>query len=655
MTPIRKLLIANRGEIAVRVMRSARARGVRTVAVWSDADAGALHVRSADEAVRIGPPEAAQSYLNIDAIIAAAKLTGADAIHPGYGFLSERPAFAAACAVAGLVFVGPPASAIAAMGDKAEAKRRMIAVGVPTIPGYQDEDQAEATLLQAARHIGFPVMVKASAGGGGRGQRIVFADGELPDAIASARREAESAFGDRRLIIEKAVIGARHVEIQIIGDQRGAIVHLGERDCSLQRRRQKVIEEAPSPALSPEKRAAMGKAAVEAARAVGYVNAGTVEFLFDPATEDFFFLEMNTRLQVEHPVTECVTGLDLVDLQLDIAEGRPLPFAQDDIRLDGWAMEARLYAEDPAQGFLPQAGRIGRWRAPQAVRLDAGVEEGDVVTTYYDPMIAKVIAAGRTREEARRKLAAALQEMAIIGVGNNREFLLALLEDAAFVAGEAATDYIERHLDRLAKRRPPAGAAEAACLAAILVEAPFGGLLSNWSSRGDAGFPLHLERLDGSMLQAAIALDGWRVTARLPPAGDADERLETIFVRQKDNRTLVYEHQGRLCRADFVRHDAEVEVADAFGWARYRDVTRAPAAENMTGADVVNAPMAGIVTSIAVAPGDVVEKGRVLATIEAMKMEHALKAPRAGIVASIGAKIGQQVPIRALIVALQTV
>ncbi|MBY0423150.1 MAG: ATP-grasp domain-containing protein, partial [Parvularculaceae bacterium] len=353
MRPIRTLLVANRGEIACRIMRTAKARGVRTVAVFSDADAGALHVRMADEAFRIGAAPPSESYLRIDAIIAAAKAAGADAVHPGYGFLSERSAFAEACEAAGLVFVGPPASAIAAMGDKAESKRRMIAAGVPCVPGYQDEDQSDERLANEARRIGFPVMLKASAGGGGRGQRIVFDAGALDEAIASARRESQSAFGDSRLIVEKAVVGARHVEIQVIADAHGTTLSLGERDCSLQRRRQKVIEEAPSPVITPAVRKAMGAAACEAARAVGYRNAGTVEFLFDPKTEAFYFLEMNTRLQVEHPVTECVTGLDIVALMLDVAEGKKLSLGQDDIRLDGWAMEARLYAEDPARGFLP--------------------------------------------------------------------------------------------------------------------------------------------------------------------------------------------------------------------------------------------------------------------------------------------------------------
>ena len=365
MAAIRKVLIANRGEIACRVMRSAKARGVKTVAVYSDADANAFHVRCADEAIHIGGPAPAESYLKIDAVIHAAKQTGADAIHPGYGFLSERAEFAKACAEAGIIFMGPPASAIAEMGDKSVSKRRMIDAGVPCVPGYHGDDQSDDTLIAEAEKIGFPVMVKASAGGGGRGMRIVQDKADLPEAIASARKEAQSAFGDGRLLLERAVIGARHVEIQIFGDSHGNVIHLGERDCSLQRRNQKVIEEAPSPVINEDMRAALGAAAVKAAQAVDYVGAGTVEFLFDPVRDEFYFLEMNTRLQVEHPVTECVTGLDLVALQFDVAEGKKLPLTQEDVTLTGWSMEARLYAEDPANQFMPQTGEIAFLEFPQ--------------------------------------------------------------------------------------------------------------------------------------------------------------------------------------------------------------------------------------------------------------------------------------------------
>jgi geranyl-CoA carboxylase alpha subunit len=649
MTAIRKVLIANRGEIAIRIMRTARARAVATVAVYSDADESAAHVRFADEAVCVGGADAAQSYLKIDALIEAARRTGADAVHPGYGFLSERAAFAQACEAAGIRFIGPPAAAIAAMGDKAESKRRMIAAGVPCIPGYQDEDQSDARLAKEAERIGFPALLKASAGGGGRGQRVVFAPGEIKEAIASARRESESAFGDGRLIVEKAVVGARHVEIQVMADARGNCIHLGERDCSLQRRRQKVIEESPSPAITPDLRRRMGAAAVAAARAVGYTNAGTVEFLFDPKTEEFFFLEMNTRLQVEHPVTECVTGLDLVALQFDVAEGRPLPLTQDDVRLNGAAIEARLYAEDPSTGFTPHSGRILVWRAPAAagVRFDSGIEEGDQVTTFYDPMIAKVIAHGATREDARRRLVAALRSTVLLGVSNNRDFLIALLEDEAFVAGRAATDHIEGHLERLAARKPAGGDAALALAAACLVDEPFGALMTGWRSRGECAFPLRLATPAGEIIEAEAALAGRRVTARAKGAAAA------IDVLEKGADQIRYAFNGRVATAHYARCDHTLDIDAEGAAARYLDFALAPAGEGGSGADAVKAPMAGAVTSVLVKAGDRVEKGSTVATIEAMKMEHQLKAPRDGVVREVAVKIGDQVAIRAVVVALE--
>ena len=648
MKTIRKLLIANRGEIAVRIMRTAKARGIATVAVFSDADADALHVRAADEAVRIGAPEASQSYLRIDAIIEAAKRSGADAIHPGYGFLSERAAFAEACETNGLVFVGPPASAIAAMGDKAESKRRMIAAGVPCIAGYQDEDQSDARLAKEAERIGFPVMLKASAGGGGRGQRIVYKTEDLKEAIASARRESESAFGNGRLIVEKAVVGARHVEIQVMADAHGDCIHLGERDCSLQRRRQKVIEEAPSPAITPELRARMGAAAVEAARAVGYRNAGTVEFLFDPTSKEFYFLEMNTRLQVEHPVTEMVTGLDLVALQFDIAEGKKLPIEQEDIILGGWAIEARLYAEDPSAGFLPHSGKIAVWRAPASARVDSGIEEGDSVTTFYDPMVAKIIAHGRSRDEARAKLAAALKETILLGVGNNRDFLIELLEDETFAKGEAATDYIEANLDRLTKRKPPGGDAALALLAATMVERPFGDLLTGWNSRGASTFPVHVAMTNGEIVRANATVTRDSVETR------CGETVSAITVTAMADGEIRFVANGRAGRAFHARHIRTIDI-DAGGAAeRYFDFSLAPAEESGAGADIVKAPMAGAVTSVGVKPGDKVTKGQTVATIEAMKMEHQMKAPRDGVISDVLVQTGDQVAIRAKIVTLKS-
>ena len=405
-----KILIANRGEIACRVMRTARDLGYRTVAVYSDADADALHVREADEAVRIGPPPVSESYLDARAIIEAAKRVGADAVHPGYGFLSENDGFASACQDAGLVFIGPTPDAIRAMGNKAAAKRLMIEAGVPCVPGYQGADQSDATLAAEAQRIGCPIMVKAAAGGGGRGMRLVTRLEDFADAVSTARSEAQNAFGSGELILEKAVVDARHVEVQVFGDAHGHVIHLGERDCSAQRRHQKVIEEAPSPAVSPALREKMGAAAVAAAKAISYRGAGTVEFLLG-ADGEFYFLEMNTRLQVEHPVTEEITGLDLVEWQLRVAAGEPLPLKQEDVRLDGHAIEVRLYAESPEKNFLPQSGTVFEWRPAEGkgVRVDHGIRSGQEISPFYDPMIAKVIAHGRTREEARRRLVRALR------------------------------------------------------------------------------------------------------------------------------------------------------------------------------------------------------------------------------------------------------
>ncbi len=647
MTTIRKLLIANRGEIACRIIRTARVRAVATVAVYSDADVDALHVRMADEAIHIGESEPAQSYLNIDVVIAAAKDAGADAVHPGYGFLSERADFAKACAEAGLIFVGPPANAIAAMGDKAEAKRRMIEAGVPCVPGYQGEDQSDATLRKEADKIGFPVMVKASAGGGGRGMRVVREKSELEDAIVSARKEAESAFGDGRLLLERAVVGARHVEIQVFADAQGNCIHLGERDCSLQRRNQKVIEESPSPVITQDKREEMGAAAVRAAQAVGYVGAGTVEFLFDPVRDEFYFLEMNTRLQVEHPVTEMITGFDLVAWQLDIAEGKSLPVSQGEMRLEGWAMEARLYAEDPAQGFMPHSGKISLLEFPEDTRIDAGVEQSDTVTTFYDPMIAKVIACGATRDEARLKLAAALKKTVLLGFAHNRDFLVSLLEDEAFAKGEADTGYIESNLSRLARRRPPGGGAAIALAGAALTDAPFGDLLTGWHSRDGAGFPLHLVNTGGDIIKSDIKFNGANVTATV---GGDDVSIELL---SKTGDYIRYRHNGRICSAHFARNMYHLEIDADGAWERYMDITLAPASESAGGDDIVKAPMAGLVTSVRVGPGDPISKGTIVATVEAMKMEHQLKSPRDGVVAEVLAKEGDQVAIRTKLVTLQ--
>ncbi|GJL92228.1 acetyl/propionyl/methylcrotonyl-CoA carboxylase subunit alpha [Hyphococcus sp.] len=646
---IRKLLIANRGEIACRIIKTARVSGIATVAVYSDADAGALHVRMADEAIHIGGSEPAQSYLNIEAVINAANATGADAIHPGYGFLSERAEFARACADAEIIFVGPPAEAIAAMGDKASSKKLMIEAGVPCVPGYQGDDQSDAVLTKEAGKIGFPVMVKASAGGGGRGMRIVQDKGGLLEAIASARKEAESAFGDGRLLLERAVTGARHVEIQIFADAHGNCAHLGERDCSLQRRNQKVIEEAPSPVINETTRAEMGAAAVRAAQAVGYVGAGTVEFLYDPARKEFYFLEMNTRLQVEHPVTELVTGVDLVAWQLDVANGKPLPFSQQEVSLDGWAIEARLYAEDPAQGFMPGSGKIRLLEFPdvKGVRVDSGVEQGDAVTSFYDPMMTKVIACGATRDEARTRLSIALRETKLLGFAHNRDFLVALLEDDAFAKGDADTGYIERNLERLTKRAAPGGSAAIALIAAALVDLPFGGLLTGWHSRGWGGFSLRLVTSAGAMTNAQITLDGTKVTAT------AETGETSIEILSKTADAIRYRFENSVHDARYARDGDNIEIDTGGAWERYTDLTLAPSIGAGVGDDVIKAPMAGLVTGVRAAPGAKVTKGQTLITVEAMKMEHQLKAPRDGVVEQVLATEGEQVAIRAKLVVLE--
>jgi acetyl-CoA/propionyl-CoA carboxylase biotin carboxyl carrier protein len=446
------VLVANRGEIAVRVIRALRSLGIRSVAVYSDADAEALHVRLADEAVRIGPAAARESYLSIEKIVAAAVATGARAIHPGYGFLAENTAFAAACAEAGIVFVGPPASAIDAMGDKIRAKLTVSAAGVPVVPGRTRENMSDDEIVEAAGEIGFPVLLKPSAGGGGKGMRLVHEESALREAIESARREARGSFGDDTLLIERFVTNPRHIEIQVLGDSHGNVIHLGERECSLQRRHQKIIEEAPSPFLTPEVREAMGSAAVDAAKAVGYVGAGTVEFIVDGATGDYFFMEMNTRLQVEHPVTEMVTGVDLVEWQLRVASGEELDLT---VGLNGHSVEARVYAEDPSRGFLPTGGRVLKLSEPTSVRVDSGLYEGLVVGSDYDPMLAKVIAHGRTREEALRRLDHALGQMVLLGVTTNIPFLRALLRDDDVRAGALDTGLVERKHDALTTAEIP--------------------------------------------------------------------------------------------------------------------------------------------------------------------------------------------------------
>ncbi|MEA2757424.1 MAG: geranyl-CoA carboxylase alpha subunit [Methylobacteriaceae bacterium] len=631
----RKVLIANRSEIACRIIRSAHAKGYRTVAVFSEADRDALHVRLAHEAVAIGPAPAAQSYLSIQKIIAAANKSGADAVHPGYGFLSENAAFAQGCADAGLIFIGPSPEAIRVMGDKAEAKRRMIAAGVPCVPGYQGEDQSDARLTDEAARIGFPVMVKAAAGGGGRGMRLVDEAGALAGALRTARSEAKNAFGNDRLLLERAIVDARHVEIQVFGDAHGNVIHLGERDCSVQRRHQKVVEEAPSPAVGADLRARMGSAAVQAAKAIDYVGAGTIEFMLERNGE-FYFLEMNTRLQVEHPVTELVTGLDLVALQFDVAEGRALPLAQDDVRLNGHAIEVRLYAEDPRKKFLPQAGAVHLFEpaAGEGVRIDHGLERSGIVTPFYDPMLAKIIAHGGDREEAWRRLVAALEDTVLLGVTTNKEFLIDVLETEAFVQGEVTTEFIDKHM-KTGPAEPPDDLTFAA--AAVLFSEGAG---QGWHSSHWLQHPVNLS-IGETEKNLHTACDGmfWRVEG----AGQSIR----LRILEKTRDCLRYEIDDRGQSLRFVRVDDILHLDLGRRVIKIEDRTFAPPAATDSVADgILRAPMNGSVIAIRVAEGARVARGEIVAVLEAMKMQHEIVAPADGTVESIAVQPGAQVATR---------
>ncbi|RFU20370.1 ATP-grasp domain-containing protein [Geodermatophilus marinus] len=642
------VLVANRGEIAVRVIRTLRRMGIRSVAVHSAADAGALHTRVADVAVPIGPAPAAQSYLSVERVLDAAARTGAQAVHPGYGFLSENVEFARACEKAGIVFIGPPVAAIEAMGDKIRAKRTVMAAGVPVVPGRTEPGMDDDTVAAAAVEAGFPVLLKPSAGGGGKGMRVVRSQAELADAIAAARREARGSFGDDTLLVERYIGSARHIEVQVLGDAHGGVVHLGERECSLQRRHQKVIEEAPSPLLDDAQRARMGAAAVEAARAVGYTGAGTVEFIVDADSPgDFFFLEMNTRLQVEHPVTEMVTGLDLVELQVRVAAGEPLPFGQDDVVLDGHAIEARLYAEDPARGFLPQTGTVLGLVDPAGpgVRLDTSLAVGSVVGTDYDPMLAKVIAHGPDRETARARLVGALGHTAVLGVPTNAVFLRALLTDPDVVAGRLDTGLIERRGEALTAAEPPGEAEFAAAALALQLEGePAGPVVDRWDVPD--GWRLGEPAWALRRLQAA---GGDPVPVRVRGlAGDAQVRVgdgaprAAAAVRDGDGLRVTLD--GVTRRYAVVHAGGEVWLAADGRVAAFREHERLHSAVEGAGGDgVVTAPMPGTVTVVRAAVGDQVEAGTPLLVVEAMKMEHVLTAPVAGTVTELGVTAGHQV------------
>jgi acetyl-CoA/propionyl-CoA carboxylase biotin carboxyl carrier protein len=634
------VLIANRGEIAVRVIRTLRRLGIRSVAVYSDADAGAKHVREADVAVRLGPAAPRESYLAIDRILAAAAATGAEAVHPGYGFLAENATFAQACADAGLTFIGPPTRAVEVMGDKIRAKGTVVAAGVPVVPGASEPGMSDADLIAAADEVGYPVLVKPSAGGGGKGMRHVTDPDDLPEALRSARREAASSFGDDTLFLERFVASPRHIEVQVIGDNQGSIVHLGERECSLQRRHQKVIEEAPSALLDEATRARIGAAAVETARAVDYTGAGTVEFLVsDEQPDEFFFLEMNTRLQVEHPVTELVTGLDLVELQLRVAAGEPLPFGQGDVRLNGHAVEARLYAEDPGRGFLPTGGPALLVREPTGpgVRVDSSLLEGTTVATTYDPMLAKVIAWAPDRAAALGRLDAALRDTSVLGFGTNLAFLRALVTHPDVRAGRLDTGLIERHLDELTAAPVPDVAYVALALSRLAASAvgddPWQ-TLTGFRLSGRAPLRLDVLAADGSRLPLTVtgtlADAQVGIGERLLPA--SAEPLEDGLLLTVDGRTLrVLVRDGWVSAAGTAWH-----IADA---PPLRTKADAGAADGE-----VRSPMPGSVVDRPAEPGATVAAGQPLLVLEAMKMEHVLRAPVAG-VAELLVRVGDQVAV----------
>ena len=657
MRPFSSLLIANRGEIACRVIRTARRMGLRTIAVFSDADAQAMHVAMADDAIRIGPAPARESYLSIPALVAATRATGAEAVHPGYGFLSENAELVEACAEAGLVFVGPPAGAIRAMGSKAAAKALMAQAGVPLVPGYHGEDQSDATLRDAAARIGFPILVKASAGGGGKGMKVAEDAAALDEALALARGEARAAFGDDRLLLERFLQSPRHIEIQVFADGQGNVVHLHERDCSIQRRHQKVVEEAPAPGMTAARRAAMGQAACDAARAIGYVGAGTVEFI---ATEDnFHFMEMNTRLQVEHPVTEAITGIDLVEWQLRIAMGEPLPLRQAQIPLAGHAIEVRLYAEDPARDFAPSIGTLRHLALPDhlpGTRIDSGVRQGDAVSIHYDPMLAKLIVHAEDRPAAIRRLRLALDATAIAGLRSNLPLLRAIAAHPAFAEADLDTGFIARHA-LLAPPGPAPRAALAAALLCLLRDAGHRDPADPHSPWGQAD----AWRLNGDGYQDFAISDGEAALPLRVHLGDAtridfpDGTAPVEAVRWQ-GESLFFALDGRPHRAVTLREGEALMVVlgGVTHDLRYRD-PRAPSGEEQAGGGRVLAPMPGRVLQTLVAPGDRVARGAVLLVMEAMKVQMRITAPLAGTVRSLRCRAGELVEDGAELVVLEAV
>jgi propionyl-CoA carboxylase alpha chain len=662
-----KILIANRGEIACRVIRTAKKMGIATVAVYSDADARAPHVRMADEAVRLGPPPASESYLNAELIILACKETGADAVHPGYGFLSERESFARALAEAGIAFIGPPPGAIAAMGDKIESKKLAQAAGVNVVPGFLGDIATTDDAVRIAGEIGYPVMMKASAGGGGKGMRLAWSEADVRDGFEATKREGLASFGDDRVFIEKFIESPRHIEIQLIGDQHGNILYLGERECSIQRRHQKVVEEAPSPFVTPEMRRAMGEQAVALARAVGYYSAGTVELIVsgaDPTGKSFYFLEMNTRLQVEHPVTEEVTGLDLVELMIRVAAGEALPLTQDDVTLTGWAVENRVYAEDPYRGFLPSTGRLVRYQPPRAkrsdalvVRIDDGVFEGGEVSMFYDPMIAKLVTWGPTREAAIDAQIGALDSFRIEGIGHNVDFLSALMQHPRFRSGEITTGFIAEEYPE-GFHGAPADERLVEDLAVIAALAAMENDFRAVSISGQLGAPVippeeRVVRLAGA--EHRIRFDGFEggLIAYLDE-GEGRELIgrwqpgQPLFKGRIDDRprTVQIARRGRQWKltARGASHVVDVLPGHVAELSRHMIEKVPPDLSRF-----LICPMPGLLTALNVGAGDKVEAGQPLAVVEAMKMENILRAEKSGTVKSVSAKPGDSLAVDAVI------
>ena len=654
MNNFNSILIANRGEIACRVIRTAKQLGYRTIAVYSDADAGAPHVQLADDAVRIGPGPVGESYLVPELILQAAASSGAEAIHPGYGFLSENAAFAEAVESAGLVFIGPTREAIDVMGNKAESKRRMIEAGVPCVPGYEGHDQSDDVLLAEGLKIELPLMVKAAAGGGGRGMRLVHDQADLANAIKLARAEAEGAFGSGELILEKAIIKPRHVEIQVFADTMGNTVHLGERDCSVQRRHQKVVEEAPCPVMTPELREKMGQSAIDAAKSVNYRGAGTVEFLLDDSGF-FYFLEMNTRLQVEHPVTELITGLDLVALQITVAQGEPLGLSQDDINLEGHAIEVRLYTEDPSQDFLPASGPVDLW-APASgvgVRVDGGISTGQAISPFYDPMVAKVIGYGPTREAARLRLISALKETVLFGTPNNKGFLIQCLEKQSFIDGAATTAFIAEEFSDAELEVQPVSFADSAVAAtlelclenkghfqkSLLVSSQ----LQNWTiasamvSRKQYQFDDTKHDLSISPVNSSI--DTYQVTDRT-----AEQAAVVQMLSMEANSAVVLLDGVKLVAQFMWLKCGQMHCSIQGRGAFFKDlIILDGAVDEAVGGGRVIAPMHGLLLEVLVKPGDEVTKGQTLAVLEAMKMHYEIQAEIDGTVSEVTAVAGKQV------------